>query len=261
MKQRTALIFETNTDFAKSLNEFLTNNSYNVIGISDNTQYAIELIQKHNPNIITSALKLRGGSGVKIFDFLAHYVTELEFSPLVVVISTHMNPTVRNYINTQFHNTKIEVIYFNKCDFSPQSLLIMLSLKESYIIESSKIKRPSRNSRIVKSENKPVKSLDATIRELLISYKISVDSRAFEYLVYMIKHMITLQIEGEARLTMNELYTLAADKFSRDVSTIEKGIHRLLTKAFPKIEKRSFSTTPKRFIERIVNESKTRLNL
>lgn len=235
---RTILIFEVDSAFSLSLNDFFTSNNFNVVGSADNVKNAVELISIHKPDIITSSLKLRDGSAISIFEFLRNNVQHLNFKPLCFVISGSLNNIIRTYLYQQAQ-FDFEVIYLDKNNgYKHDNILSLLNVKKYYFNETT-------------STLQETDSLNDTIRKTLISYRIPVEYKGFRYLLQIIEYVIS---EDLYNVTIEDLYTVIADELEIDCSTVKKGISSVLKKAFPTPDDLHFSTSPKRFVERVVND-------
>ena len=238
---RTVLILESDDNFASSLITFFQSVHYDVVTHANTVGESIKLIESHKPDIITSSLKLNDGSGLSVFEFLRHDFKRLQFKPLCIVISSSIDSQIRTYIHRQLQPTGIEIVYFKKNDtFTDDDLKSLIKIKENYFTKTV-------NSEIVSA------TMSKMIQEKLVSYGISNKYRGFDYLVYIVEYILSEELNV---FLIEDLYDIVSSELSVDVSTIKKGITKVLMYADSTNKNSSFPTSPKRFISMIVDELK-----
>lgn len=247
--QQTVLIIEQDALFAEKLKKAFEKSGYTVVEIVRNISTSIESIKKHKPNIITSELKYKNGSGIHIFEKIISHVTKENLSPTLVIISDFLCLSAKDYIRTQFENTHIQVLYFKKSEFSEKVLFAVLSISTDPLVE---------NAEIAAEFITPAKTLSELIEKTVISYKISTKSKSFLYLVALIEYII---LEDLKKIDIEDLYEAIGEEFGVGAEAVKKSIRRMLKKSFAMESNLNFSIEPKKFIIHIIREIKQQGNL
>lgn len=250
MLQRKVLIINSNMNFASSLKDIFEKNGYLVVGVANGVYSGMDSIQDHKPDIIVSGLKLKDGSGISVFENLITHSPLLQ-PTVVVVISAFLDLAAKDYIRNQFKDTNIKVLYFNKkYDYSPESLISVLSLKENFFSNEATDNSTSSLSHfeIDASTSMPLK---AFIREILTFHCVPQNMTGFLDLLFIVEYVI---LEELNKIDIEDLYDLVAEDRGVTSDSVKKGIYRLFQAAFPKNKNFDFPTTPKKFIQYIVRE-------
>ena len=241
--KRKVLIIENSLFFARSLHKYLMTEGYDVVEMNGSMDEAIKLIEAHSPDIITLELALEDGSGLIIIEHLVTHIQKLQVLPLIAVSSGHVNTSERSYINKCLSSSNIKAFYFNKNSLSSLNQFSeYLLLSESYFKKNA---NPDFNSAylVIETPDASMDALEIASRAQLKKYPIADNSRAFDYLVFLIQAYATVP-PREKLLTV--LYARAGAKFDVEPESVKMSIKRL-----------NLSPSPKKFISHVAHQIKT----
>lgn len=130
MKEKL-IIADDNLEFSTSLFNYLkaNNNFIDVIGIAENGQKAIDLIEQLNPDIILLDLKMPQKNGIELLQYLNAK------NIIVIIISGEIN--MINQINI-FDFKVVQQIYLKPFDFSALNIDLINIYQENLVREKRK---------------------------------------------------------------------------------------------------------------------------
>ena len=190
-----------------------------LIGITNNSHHALELVQECSPDAIILDLELHygKGNGVLFLQELQHQT--LSFSPYILITTNNSSPTTHQYAR---ENGADFIMYKHQDDYSEQKVVEFLCMMSSIIFASQKKQNP-----LCATTESPIqkeKRLRCIISKELDYVGINPKSVGYQYLIEAI---LIISDDPKPNFT-----SIIAKKHKKTPASIERGIQNAINRAW-----------------------------